>query len=111
MADPILAVDTYGSQRVKHPQTQQMVSAYKIGYTTAATAILLMLFGAKAHDVSSKQASYRYVHFDNEVVMRHGYLLVKVTSNELAQAERIAREQHRAGAFLWREQHWLELPN
>ena len=111
MADHILAVDTYGSQRVKHPQTQQMVSAYKIGYTTAATAILLTLYGTKAHDVSSKQASYRYIHFDSEVVIRHGYLLVKVTPNELAQAERIAREQHRAGAFLWREQHWLELPN
>jgi hypothetical protein len=27
----ILAVHAYGSQRVKHPTTQQMVSAYKIG--------------------------------------------------------------------------------
>lgn len=37
----ILAVHTYGSQRVKNPRTKAMVSAYKIGYSSAACETLL----------------------------------------------------------------------
>jgi len=107
----ILAVHTYGSQRVKQPGTNQMVSAYKIGYTSAACETLLSLYGAKARDVSSPHASYRYVQIDGETTVRHGYLLLNVTADELARAEAVTRRSHRAAVFVWRDDRWLELPN
>ena len=107
----ILAVHTYGSQRVKNPRTKMMVSAYKIGYSSAACETLLTLYGAKARDVSSAQASYRYVQIDGDTSVRHGYLLLNVTANDLAQAEAVTRRYHRAAVFLWRDSKWLELPN
>jgi hypothetical protein len=111
MADlHILAVHTYGSQRVKLPGTNQMVSAYKIGYTSAACETLLALYGAKARDVSSPHASYRYVQIDGETTVRHGYLLLNVSAAELARAEAGTRRHQRAAVFVWREEKWLELP-
>jgi hypothetical protein len=107
----ILAVHTYGSQRVKHPTTQQMVSAYKIGYTGAACETLLALYGTKARDVSSPHASYRYVQIDGETTVRHGYLLLNVTADELTRAETVTRQHHRAAVYLWQENRWLELPH
>lgn len=107
----ILALHTYGSQRVKSPGTKQMVSAYKIGYTSAACETLLTLYGAKARDVSSPQASYRYVQIDGETMVRHGYLLLNVTADELARAAAVTRQYHRAAVYLWQENRWLELPN
>ncbi len=107
----ILAVHTYGSQRVKNPRTKNTVSAYKIGYSSAACETLLILYGAKARDVSSAQASYRYVQIDGDISVRHGYLLLNVTADELANAEAVTRPYHRAAVFLWREGKWLELPN
>jgi len=107
----ILAVHTYGSQRVKQPGTNQMVSAHKIGYSSAACETLLALYGAKARDVSSPHASYRYVQIDGETTVRHGYLLLNVTADELARAEAVTRRYHRAAVFVWREDKWLELPN
>jgi hypothetical protein len=44
----ILAVHTYGSQRVNDPKANSMVSAYKIGYASAACDALLAPYGAKA---------------------------------------------------------------
>ena len=85
----ILAVHTYGSQRVKAPSTNQTVSAYKIGYSSAACETLLALYGAKARDVSSPHASYRYVQIDGETTVRHGYVLLNVTADELARAEAV----------------------
>ena len=41
-----IAVSTYGSHRVSHPTTKQKVSAYKLGYTGAARAVLLALLRA-----------------------------------------------------------------
>jgi hypothetical protein len=112
MADPhILAVHTYGSQRVKAPSTNQTVSAYKIGYSSAACEVLLALYGPKAHDVSSPHASYRYVQIDGETTVRHGYLLLNVTADELARAETVTRQHHRAAVYLWQADRWLELPN
>ncbi|MEP6987711.1 MAG: hypothetical protein ABI970_19065, partial [Chloroflexota bacterium] len=107
----ILAVHTYGSQRVKNPRTKNTVSAYKIGYSSAACETLLTLFGAKARDVSSAQASYRYVQIDGDTSVRHGYLLLNVTADDLARAEAVTRRYHRAAVFLWRDSKWLELPN
>jgi len=107
----ILAIHTYGSQRVKAPGTNQMVSAYKIGYSSAACEVLLALYRAKARDVSSPHASYRYVQIDGETTVRHGYLLLNVTADELARAEAVTRRSHRAAVFVWRDDRWLELPN
>jgi hypothetical protein len=107
----ILAVHTYGSQRVKKPGTNQMVSAYKIGYTTAACETLLALYGAKARDVSSPHASYRYVQIEGETTVRHGYLLLNVTAEELARAEAVTRQHQRAAVYLWQTDRWLELPH
>ena len=76
MADKhIIAVDTYGAQRIKHPYTGKTVSAYKLGYTSAVMPVLLALYGENARDVSPKQASYRYLQIDAEVIVRHGHIL------------------------------------
>ncbi|MEZ4666536.1 MAG: hypothetical protein R3E39_01230 [Anaerolineae bacterium] len=107
----ILAVHTYGSQRVKRPGTNQMVSAYKIGYSSAACGVLLALYGTKARDVSSSHASYRYVQIDGDTTVRHGYLLLNVTAAELARTEAVTHHHHRAAVFIWREDKWLELPD
>jgi hypothetical protein len=107
----ILAVHTYGSQRVKQPGTNQMVSAYKIGYSSAACETLLALYGAKARDVSSPHASYRYVQIEGDTTVRHGYLLLNLTADELVQAEAVTRQHQRAAVYLWRDDRWLELPH
>jgi hypothetical protein len=107
----ILAVHTYGSQRVKKPGTNQTISAYKIGYTSAACEVLQALYGTKAHNVSSPHASYRYLQIDGETTVRHSYLLLHVTADELARAEAITRQHQRAAVFLWQENRWLELPH
>lgn len=107
----IIAVHTYGSQRIKHPRTKQTVSAHKIGYTSAAPDVLLTLYGSKAHDVSSKQASYRYIQIDGETSVRHGYLMLKLTSDELARAETVARKYQRAAVYRWHDKRWLEFPH
>jgi hypothetical protein len=111
MSAHIIAVDTYGAQRVTAPQTGKTVSAYKMGYTSAVTAVILALYGEKARDVSPKQASYRYVQIDGEVVVRHGHILLTLTANELARTEALTRQSHRAGVFLWRDQKWWALPD
>ncbi|MFQ3658736.1 MAG: hypothetical protein SNJ54_07305 [Anaerolineae bacterium] len=112
MADwHILAVHTYGAQRVKVPNTNQTVSAYKIGYTSAACETLLALYGTKARDVSSPHTSYRYVQIEGEITVRHGYLLLNVSADELARAEAVTRQHHRAAVYLWQENRWLELPH
>ena len=107
----IIAVDTYGAQRVTAPQTSKTVSAYKMGYTTAVTTVLLALYGEKARDVSPKQASYRYLQIDDDVVVRHGHILLTLTADELTKAEQITRQSHRAGVFLWRDQKWWAFPD
>jgi hypothetical protein len=107
----ILAIHTYGSHRVKQSGTNQMVSAHKIGYTSAASETLLALYGAKARDVSSSHASYRYLQIDGETTVRHGYLLLNVTADELARAEAVTRQHHRAAVYLWQADRWLELPH
>lgn len=107
----ILAIHTYGSHRVKHPSTEKMVSAHKIGYTSAAADLLLALYGGSAKDVSSNQASYRYIHIVCETSVRYGYLMLKLSDTELAQAEALTKLQHRAGAYLWRDDVWQHMPD
>lgn len=107
----IISVDTYGSMRITAPQTGKPVSAYKLGYTTAVTAVLLALYGENARDVSPKQASYRYVQIDGDVVVRHGHILLTLTAAELAKMEQITRQSHRAGVFLWWDKQWWAFPD
>ena len=111
MTNHILAVHSYGSHRVKNPSTKKIVSAQKIGYTSAAADVLLALYGDLAQDVSSKRASYRYIQITGETTVRHGYLLLKLNELELAQAETLTKLHHRAGAYLYRDGKWLEMPN
>ncbi len=106
----IVAVDTYASQRVKDPQRDCLISAHKIGYSSAAAETLLTLFGTKARDVSPAKASYRYIAFDAETVVHHGYLLLALTSSELASAETVTRRYHGAAVYRWQDQQWCELP-
>jgi hypothetical protein len=108
--DSILAVATYSSQRIKHPHTKKTISAYKVGYTSAASAVLLALFGNKARDVSPRQASYYYIQIDAEVTVRHGFILLKVNDEELARADSVTRRFHRAAVYHWRDGKWFELP-
>lgn len=110
MASIIIALSTYGSQRVKHPHSGQMISAYKMGYSSAASAVLLALYGGQARDVSSKHASYHYIQIDSEVTVRHGYILLKITAEELAKAEAITRKTHRPAVYRWQENVWQEFP-
>ncbi|QPC81680.1 hypothetical protein G4Y79_18595 [Phototrophicus methaneseepsis] len=110
MSENIIAIDTYGSQRVKNPHTGQMVSAYKMGYSSAASAVLLALYGTQARDVSSKHASYHYIQIDSDVTVRHGHILLKVTDEELANAERITLQFSRPAVYRWQDGEWLELP-
>lgn len=72
MSKYIIAIHTYGSHRVKSRLTGKTVSAYKMGYTSAASAVLLAMYGDKARDVSSKHASYHYIQIDADVTVRHG---------------------------------------
>lgn len=112
MADQhIIAVDTYGAQRIRHPQTGKTVSAYKLGYTSAVMPVLLTLYGENAHDVSPRQASYRYLQVDSDVVVRHGHILLTVSVDELAKAVQITRQHHRAAVYLWRDRKWWALPD
>ena len=107
----IIAIASYGSQRVKHPHTGQMISAYKMGYSSAASAVLLALYGDQARDVSSKHASYHYIQIDSEVTVRHGYILLKITDEALAKAEAITRKVHRPAVYRWQESAWMEFPS
>lgn len=107
----IIAIATYGSHRVKHPHTGQMVSAYKCGYTSATSAVLLALYGQQAQDVSSKHASYHYVQIHAKVTVRYGYILLKVGDDELTRAEAITIQSHRPAVYRWLDGAWQEFPN
>lgn len=109
MTEKVIAITTYGSQRVKSPFTGQMISAYKMGYTSAASTILLDLLNGQ--DVSPSRASYHYIHTPVDVTVKQGFILVKISADELTRAENIARRFSRADAYLWRDQQWWELPN
>jgi len=111
MSEHIISISTYGSHRVKNTHTGQMVSAQKIGYSSAASAVLLALYGDRARDVSSKQASYHYIQIDAEVTVRHGYILLKVSDAELASAEAITRQTHRPAVYRWHDDSWVEFPS
>lgn len=110
-AQHIIAVDTYGAQRITAPATGMLINAYKLGYSSAVTDVLRALYGAKARDVSPKQATYRYLRIDGDVIVRHGHILLTLTDDELKRVEAITRRYHRAGVYLWRDRKWWVLPD
>lgn len=44
MPSHLMAIDTYGAQRVRAPASGATVSAYKIGYTTIVRDVFLSLW-------------------------------------------------------------------
>lgn len=111
MPSHIIAISSYGSQRVKPPFSTTRLSAYKIGYTGAGRAVLLALFGDLAQDVSPLQASYHYIHLKTEVTVRHGYLLLKLTDDELTRAEALTTKTQYASLYRWMNEAWYGFPN
>jgi len=67
MERELVAVVTYGSHRVTDPRTKKRISAYRIGYTGDTLQVLLTVFGKYARGVSSRRATYHYIHIDGQV--------------------------------------------
>jgi hypothetical protein len=107
----ILAVPTYGSQRVKSPRTYQIVSAYKLGYTSAARDVLLAIFGDQAEDVTSKRATYHYVQIHTNIILRHGYLLAQISATDVSRIEALTKHHHSPRIYRWQDGAWSEMPS
>lgn len=112
MPDHIIAISTYGSHRVKPPFGEKRVSAYKIGYTSTGRAVLLALLGDLAQEVSPLQATYHYIHIKTEVTVRHGYILLKLTDDELTKAESLTiQTAYMSCVYRWMDGAWYAFPN
>jgi hypothetical protein len=103
-----IAVLTYGKERHSNQ------SCLKIARGAGAD-VLLTLFGSRARELTSAQASYRYVHLDVKDARTHqNYLVLRVTSEEKAQVETICRT---VGSYTWvylweaEGRRWLEFPS
>jgi hypothetical protein len=112
MPTHLIAIDSYGSQRVRAPASGAIVSAYKVGYTTIGRDVLLSLYGSQALDVTPKQASYHYVSISGETSVHNGFLLFSLTDEELAKVERYTRyhPSSRSGIWRWIEGKWHKFP-
>ncbi|MDQ7027043.1 MAG: hypothetical protein Q9P44_15980 [Anaerolineae bacterium] len=107
----LIAVDSYGSHRVNDPLSKKRISAYKIGYSGATSRVLLTLFKDKARDVSSKRASYHYIHIDKSVQVKQGYILLRLTDIELKTVETLTRSHIHSHVYRWRDGQWWVFPN
>ncbi|MEL6368312.1 MAG: hypothetical protein AAFQ16_10180 [Pseudomonadota bacterium] len=101
----LVAVETYGSNRVTTPNGK--VSAQKISYGAPIREVLLALYGEAARDVTSKRASYHYVQITGETAVHSGTLLFRLTDEELARVEAITRRHNGIRSGCWR---WLDNP-
>lgn len=112
MPQHLIAIDTYGAQRVRAPASGTIVSAYKIGYTTLGRDVLLNLYGSHALDVTPKQASYHYVSIAGETSVHNGFLLFSLSDEELAKVERYTRyhPSSRSGCWRWLDAKWQRFP-
>jgi hypothetical protein len=106
----IIAIATYGSQRVKPPFSKTRVSAYKIGYINAGRAVLLALLNDQARVVSPLQARYHYIQIDVDVTVRYGYILLNVTDEELGQTEALTLQVTYPAIYRWHNGVWHEFP-
>ena len=111
MSSHLISISTYGKNRIQNSKTKQKVSAHKIGYSGAAAPVLLALFGGSARDVSSPRASYRYIQIDPKVPVKKGYLLLRLTDDEVQTVENITRSAPYSRVFLWRDDQWWVFPN
>jgi hypothetical protein len=107
----VIALHTYGSQRVRAP-SGATVSAYKIGYAVGRD-VLLSLYGTSAQDVTPKHASYSYVSITGATCVHEGWLLLSLTDEELASVERYTRPSSPYDCRLWRwlDDRWQKFPN
>lgn len=102
----LVAVSTYGSHRIKHPRTGKTVSAYKIGYSGATSKVLLALFMERAQNVTPSRASYHYIHIDTPVTVKQGYILLRLTDDEIHTVEQITRSSSPTSVYRWRDGQW-----
>src|SRR5262245_14407236 len=105
MPQHLIAIDTYGAQRVRAPASGAMVSAYKIGYTTVGRSVLLSLYGSNALDVTPKQASYHYISITGATSVHNGFLLFSLTDEELTEVEQHTLQHLTSRSGCWR---WLD---
>lgn len=106
----LVAVHTYGAQQVTDPQTGARVSAQKIGYSGGTSAILRAILGDQVRDVTSKRASYHYLQINAQVHIRQGFILFRLSDDDLSRIEQIARQHAHSRAYRWREDRWYHLP-
>lgn len=104
----VIALTTYGT----HTKIRQgkRLSALKIGYTNAVAEVLLTLIPT-SKNISSKRDSYVYIHLPNKPKLRHNWLFVEVTDEELATAEKITMANRSSrGITCWRDNGWMLFP-
>jgi hypothetical protein len=107
----IIAMQTYGTHRIKSPRTQQFISAFKLGYTTAVRDVLTHAYPDDAQDVTPTRASYHYVNFEKRITTRHGYLLFRFSDAEVQQAELLTKGVLRPAIYRWLDEQWQEFPS
>ncbi len=105
MTDHLIAVETYGSQRITYQG--RTISAQKLGYTGCGRDVLLTLYGEAARDVTSKRASYHYVQIDGQTTVHSGTLLLYLTNDQLTQVEAVTRQHRVIRSGVWR---WFDNP-
>src|SRR5205085_9527731 len=111
MSEPmhIVGLDTYGVEKVFVSSSKERVAALKC--TRAIPAILLLLFGEAAVDVTPVRASYSNIQLKVSYHLKKSYLVLKLTDEELVQVEQITRQQPiGAWVYLWRDGNWAEFP-
>jgi hypothetical protein len=96
---------------LNRPRTNQIVSAYKLGYTSAARDVLLAIFGDQAEDVTSKRATYHYVQIHTHIILRHGYLLAQISATDVSQIEALTKHHHSPRIYRWQDGAWSEMPS
>jgi len=104
----IVALGTYGT----HSKTYKgkRVSAIKIGYTNAVAKVLLALIPI-AKNISSKRDNYVYIYLPNKPKLRHNWLFVEITADELTIAEKITMANLSSqGIARWGEDGWVLFP-
>jgi hypothetical protein len=111
----LLAISTYGSERVRDANSGTTVSAYKFGYSGAESAVLVALYGQRARKIAVTRASYHYVALDKDApkAVHGGYFLFDLTDDELARSEAITRRfPHDSSVYCyrWMNGAWHDLP-
>jgi hypothetical protein len=112
MSSHIVAIDTYGSHRVRAPASGAMLSAYKLGNASVGRDVLLRLYGSQALDVTPTHAQYHYVSIAGKTCVHNGFLLLNLSDAELAEVETRTRLHpiSRSGCWRWLAGKWHKFP-